>query len=610
MRFGDYACTGRLPNGTQSSLPLMTTEEHGLLYTPYHRWVEGPTKIKDTSCQDALAPLFGAPLEGTDLKIPPYAEFAAKLVPLKAKMWQGMAPISRDRWLQKKMDDPANWRTLMEVMDDIFLLYRWYNLEVVQTSMRAGFNFMVDKYVGFAGALNDRREKNGVSERLDLAAMWAEYFQARISAMTEKTHRWLVDRVGEVQSRAFAEYTAALESAGDDKEAAVIAGKKYYECVQDLNSMITKADYNLCIPMAGFKGYKPSNNFSELSFEVRDDLHQKLANSKDWTYMAKMLERQDAEAPFEQQPPKDIMELNEQMKKGPQPAAPRFQDRETLINHYHEGRRNRAEIRHAIRGPPATPKEEYWITILKERMDFYLANGRDRTTHRWGFVCYRLTYSQTDSEWSDFTQKLYADMYNPSGGSWITGFDSIKDMAGLEILDGQKLGIKEGDVEAAKKHFRETYKMLPSLGRMWAQDFLVVDKQSYDSYKDPEKEEPTPPAPFSATYGDKGGHVRLVDTSQYPQDLLDCNSPGYKGQMKVLSSLVFTEVYPLLATFALRPTGLWVLARLHPREVYVGHTTGAQEYWWEFNRIDVAAMTGAFFADAKKRQAALKEGKA
>jgi hypothetical protein len=106
----------------------------------------------------------------------PYAEFAAKLVPLKAKMWQGMAPISRDRWLQKKMDDPANWRTLMEVMDDIFLLYRWYNLEVVQTSMRAGFNFMVDKYVGFAGALNDRREKNGVSERLDLAAMWAEYF--------------------------------------------------------------------------------------------------------------------------------------------------------------------------------------------------------------------------------------------------------------------------------------------------------------------------------------------------------------------------------------------------------------------------------------------------
>jgi hypothetical protein len=240
MHFGDYATTGRLPDGTQSSLPLMTLEEHGLLYTPYHRWAEGPTKIKDTSCEDALAPLFGAPFEGTDLKIAPYTDFAAKLVPLKAKLWQGMAPMSRDRWLQKKMDDPANWRTLMELMNDILLLYRWWNLEIVQTSMRAGFNFMVDKYVGFATALNDRREKNGIPERLDLAAMWAEYFQARISAMTEKTHRWLVDRVEEVQSRAFAEYTAALENAGDDKEAAGIAGKKYYECVQDLNSMITK----------------------------------------------------------------------------------------------------------------------------------------------------------------------------------------------------------------------------------------------------------------------------------------------------------------------------------------------------------------------------------
>jgi hypothetical protein len=588
----------------------MTLEEHGLLYTPYHRWAEGPTKIKDTSCEDALAPLFGAPFEGTDLKIAPYTDFAAKLVPLKAKLWQGMAPMSRDRWLQKKMDDPANWRTLMELMNDILLLYRWWNLEIVQTSMRAGFNFMVDKYVGFATALNDRREKNGIPERLDLAAMWAEYFQARISAMTEKTHRWLVDRVEEVQSRAFAEYTAALENAGDDKEAAGIAGKKYYECVQDLNSMITKIDYNLGIPMTGFKGHKPSNNFSELSFEVRSDLHQKIATTKDWTYMAKMLERQDAEAPFEQPPPKDITELNEQMKKGPQPAAPRFQDHETLIGHYHEGRRNRTEIRHALRGPTATLKDEYWITILKERMNFYLANGRSPATHRWGFVLYRLTYAQTDAEWAEFTQKLFADMYNPEGGEWIIGFDSIKNMAGLEIIDGRELGIAEGDVEAAKRHFKDTYKMLPSLGRMWAQDFLVVDEQSYSSYKNPEQEEAKPPPPFSHTFGDKGGHVRLVDTSQYPQELLDCNSPGYKGELKVLSSLVFTEVYPLLATFALRPTSLWPLARLHPREVYVGHTTGAQEYWWEFNRIDVAAITSAMFAEGKKRQGMLKKEEA
>lgn len=76
----------------------------------------------------------------------------------------------------------------------------------------------------------------------------------------------------------------------------------------------------------------------------------------------------------------------------------------------------------------------------------------------------------------------------------------------------------------------------------------------------------------------------------YDQALLDAVSPGYKGQMKVLSSLVLEELYPLLAAPAVRPTSLWPLARLHPREVYVGHTVPSQESWWEWNRIDQVSM--------------------
>jgi hypothetical protein len=605
MNFGGYATTGRLPDGSQSSLPLMTIEELGLLYTPYHRWDEDPTKIMDTSCQDALSPLFGASYEGTDLTTSPYADFSAKVLPLKAKMWQGMAPMSRDRWLQKKMDDPANYRNLMELMNNILVIFRWWNLESVQNSMRAGFNFLVDKHIEFAAAVNDRRQKNGVPERLDLAAMWAEYFHARISFMSEQTLRWLVDRIEEVQSRAFVEYTAALGCAGNDQEAVGIAGKKLYECVQDLNAMISKADCALGIPMTDFKGHTLSSNASDLSFEVRNDFYQNLAATKSWAYLEKTLKAQDSEAATEQQAPEKISELVSQIKKGPQLAAPRFRDHETLIGHYYEGRRNRAEIRTALRGPPAPTTEEYWITVLKERMNFYLANGRDPTTHRWGFVCYRLTYTQTDAEWTDFMTKLRADMNKPESGEWIKGFDSIADMAGLEMHDGREIGIAEGDVEAAKRHFKKTYTMLPTLGRMWAQDFLVIDAQSYASYAHPEPEEERPPPPFGPCFGDRGGFVRLVDTMEYPQEMLDEMSPGYRGEMKVLSSLVFTEVYPLVATFALRPTSLWPLARLHPREVFVGHTNEAQESWWEFCRIDTVAMTNGIFAEMRRKRAAM-----
>ena len=100
--------------------------------------------------------------------------------------------------------------------------------------------------------------------------------------------------------------------------------------------------------------------------------------------------------------------------------------------------------------------------------------------------------------------------------------------------------------------------------------------------------------------------MRLVDTTfdQLPKDMLDSQSPGYKGQMKVLSTLVFEELYPLLATLSVRPFGLWPAARLHPREVYVGATDASQEGWWEFNRIDqVAAMR--FFDDMRQKKAAL-----
>lgn len=104
--------------------------------------------------------------------------------------------------------------------------------------------------------------------------------------------------------------------------------------------------------------------------------------------------------------------------------------------------------------------------------------------------------------------------------------------------------------------------------------------------------------------------MRLVDTTeQQPREVLDVLSPGYKGELKMLSSLVLEEVYPMLATLALRPGNMWPLARLHPREVYVGQTDEAQEAWWEFNRIDAVSMNKFFFEQMRKKKAALLEKK-
>jgi hypothetical protein len=137
---------------------------------------------------------------------------------------------------------------------------------------------------------------------------------------------------------------------------------------------------------------------------------------------------------------------------GPQPAPLRFRDHQTLIGHYHEGKKNHAEIRRDLRGELEAPGEEHWITILKEHMEFYLKNGKDKKTHRWGFVCYRLTYDQSEEEWANFRKKFEADVFK--SGQWIEGYDTIADMAGIEYVDGRDFGIEESDIDAAKQYVR------------------------------------------------------------------------------------------------------------------------------------------------------------
>lgn len=244
------------------------------------------------------------------------------------------------------------------------------------------------------------------------------------------------------------------------------------------------------------------------------------------------------------------------------------------------------------------------MAVLQERMDFY-AKNKNWKPNQFGFVCYRLTYSETEAEWAAFKARLEADM--KGSGEWIQGYDDIAQNASIHFIDGREHNIAEGDIAAAKRHFKSSFTMLPTLGRFWSYDFLVVDKQSYASYSTPQEEEVRPPPPYGPCFGDNGGHVRLVDTAyeQLPRNLIDQTAPGYKGEMKVLSTLVFEELYPLLATFSQRPHTLWPCARLHPREVYVGTSDSAQEGWWESKRIDMVALGGGFLADLRRRQADL-----
>ena len=150
---------------------------------------------------------------------------------------------------------------------------------------------------------------------------------------------------------------------------------------------------------------------------------------------------------------------------------------------------------------------------------------------------------------------------------------------------------------------------MPDPGRIWTMDFLVVDQQSYESHVKPIEEERSVPPPFRPGFGDNGGFVKLVDTMEYATEKIDALAPGYTGEMRVLSSLLFEDVYPLIANKAARPIDMWPAARLHTKQVYVGHTLGSQESWWEWLRIDLVAPMHAWMRYLKKGEPNLRPWK-
>jgi hypothetical protein len=61
--------------------------------------------------------------ESKDLTNVPIMQFLSRLRPLKAKLMLSIVPIRGDRWMERKIDNPANYRNLFELMQDLRLIF-------------------------------------------------------------------------------------------------------------------------------------------------------------------------------------------------------------------------------------------------------------------------------------------------------------------------------------------------------------------------------------------------------------------------------------------------------------------------------------------------------
>ncbi|KAF1952836.1 hypothetical protein CC80DRAFT_494984 [Byssothecium circinans] len=559
----DHIFEGNLPHsGTKSTRPLIREDEVPLQVKPYSEWALAPFSHRSSCLQERLLNM------PEDFHVPISSEFSA----LRARIWLGLVPMSGARWKQKKLDDWQNWQFLFEYLFQVLRVFIWMGDPAIQRAIQGHFNHVAAELEFFQNAINTRREQLGtVSERVDLKNLWLEFITSTFETMVTRTHTWFHDRIHETIAQAQTWYNTQVEEHG--AENSYQAAVKFGECFSDLSRMLTLADFSMMMPLDGFTGFAASPSDSKVVGSMfplpfrRDQIHD-MEEAMSW--------------PAAESSVDDI--------EGMQRSPERFRAviNESIVKH--------EEIRKQMRGEPIVLGREHWITIIHSRTKWSLDHGGPQD-QRWGFVAYMLTHTPTDEQWTAFLAKLYADF--AQSGEWVQGFDEVKERKDLQWIDGKRSGIPHDDIEAARRHFLR-FRNSPSMRRRnWTQDFLVIDTESFSSYMNPFPPSlpATPPAPGTITVpaqGDFAGFVKVIDTSPYRPHVLAQQAPGYRNELKVLGTLVFDELYPLLASLTLRPRDLWMMACWHPMQVYVGLATASQEKGWRGVWEAREVMFGAF----------------
>jgi hypothetical protein len=118
----------------------------------------------------------------------------------------------------------------------------------------------------------------------------------------------------------------------------------------------------------------------------------------------------------------------------------------------------------------------------------------------------------------------------------------------------------------------------PENPRIETRAFFAIDSASYASYTT----NSYGPSTSIVIPGDFAGFLLAVDPDFGPKEGIERpdESPEYSGQMRVLGSLIWSDLYSLFSSQTAQLEDFWPLAMEHPNQVYVGPTVPWQLYTW------------------------------
>ncbi|RHZ62027.1 uncharacterized protein CDV56_108605 [Aspergillus thermomutatus] len=561
--FLEFALGGTLPNGKDCELVRMTADELPLLHT-------SPDPAADeTVIIDRVMSRIGSEQDGDRLCL-----VGKNIHSLKSRLWEGIIPFCEQRWKEKGLDRKDNFDVACQHLSAVCAAFEYLNQPKVMENMRDTFNLIWEHWRELEVMVNRQRgEKQQPS--VSVTSLWTTFMTAHIEVMTERAHRWVTVKVSALRPPLL---DTLRWHRPVDLDVVDRVQWRTTDALHMLAEITSVADYGIRIPMDGYKGYTApaappnippalrSTNWSERGKAYSQRLKQVSHAAR---YQRIMQARARGETHHVADP------------------AGLHQTALDQINSQHQ-------LRREVRGNPIEPvPREPWIMRSLNQIE----NPNDRT-RGFGLAVYRLTYEQSDAEWNACRQKI--EQHIADWGRGQTGSSALKPYLKLHWMDGRALGIPEGDVEGARKHFHDL-----GLSSFDAQDqvndrmFLVVDEPSVASYTGPSYSAALP----TTRNGEYAGFVLAVDAdwdaAEGPDRPDEC--PGYHGQMRILGSLVWGDLYAMHAAQSALLEDLWPLALDHPNTVYVGPVVPEEIRYWRLQNglRNVCLRTVADYAHKK-----------
>lgn len=364
---------------------------------------------------------------------------------LKSRLWEGIAPLSAQRWKEQELHCSRYFDFAIQHLSAVVTVFQYLNQPVVRSNLRKTFNLIYEHWESLDKVLNRHRMEKDLEE-ISVAGLWTMYMASHFEVMTERAHRWVIGHVDALRApilQALASYEPLVDIRGLPDPLQM----KYLDRLHMLLEVSVAADYSIMIPMDGYKEYTAP---------------KRERPGPEALYATDVLRRNAVYVDR-------VRALSHQfMLRDAQASGDDWSASQTSGESYRQTGMQQIEsqeqARREMRGAPVEPLfQEPWITASLSIIE--KAAKRDEVEIH-GIVVYRLTYGQTETEWTGFIQKLEAHMLDWGEGQ--TGSSAIKPHLRLEWLDGKELGIPEGDLEAAKR-----YEVLRGLLKIVESNFTI-----------------------------------------------------------------------------------------------------------------------------------------